>query len=256
MTIYTPYTYLIGWSEHNTWYYGVRFSTKAGCLYESGCHPDELWTTYFTSSRYVKNFIDTYGNPDIIEIRKTFPEDAGKARNWEHKVLRRINAANRDDFLNKSDAISIPSQKGVPKPPGHAEKVGNYHRGKKLSLDTIAKMSKPKGPMSEEGKEARRGPQKKPNPNRHMPKGPSAKKGKTYGPQKNPRKKGEIIQKTLDKYVIMSYDEFIAWMSSFNMYRKDGRPNPNITRAIIARGESIEQYYEKTVKGLNNELTE
>jgi len=58
------------------------------------------------------------------------------------------------------------------------------------------------------------------------------------------QKISDVRKKTVDKYVQMSYDEFIQWMSAFNMYRKDGRPNPNITRAIVARGEAIEQYYE------------
>ena len=75
MSIYIPYTYLIGWSKLNTWYYGSRFALKSNCLYETGCHPDDLFVTYFTSSKYVKNFIKLNGNPDIIQIRKTFPSN-------------------------------------------------------------------------------------------------------------------------------------------------------------------------------------
>ena len=59
-----PYTYLIGWSKLNKYYYGVR--------YAKNCHPSDLWTKYFTSSKYVKQFREENGEPDIIEIRKTF----------------------------------------------------------------------------------------------------------------------------------------------------------------------------------------
>ena len=37
----TPYTYLIGWSNLNKFYYGVR--------YGKGCHPSDLWVKYFGS---------------------------------------------------------------------------------------------------------------------------------------------------------------------------------------------------------------
>jgi hypothetical protein len=89
MSIYTPYTYLIGWSAHNKWYYGVRYSKSSNCLYETGCHPNDLWVTYFTSSVEVKRFIEMKGQPDVIEVRKTF-DDAKSAQDWEDKVLKRL----------------------------------------------------------------------------------------------------------------------------------------------------------------------
>lgn len=94
-----PYTYLIGWKKLNLYYYGVRYATD--------CHPSDLFVTYFTSSSLVKLHIDIYGNPDIIQIRKTFKskEDACK---WETKVLKRLNAVNRLDFLNKTDRPAPP----------------------------------------------------------------------------------------------------------------------------------------------------
>jgi hypothetical protein len=94
----TPYTYLIGWSTQHKYYYGVR--------YAKGCHPSELWETYRTSSRYVKEFAERYGDPDVIQIRKTFT-NINSARHWERRVLRRINAVYRDDFLNRTDNIAI-----------------------------------------------------------------------------------------------------------------------------------------------------
>jgi len=61
-----PYTYLIGWKTQNKWYYGVRFA--------KGCHPNDLWNLYKTSSKHVKKMIEENGNPDIIQIRKIFEE--------------------------------------------------------------------------------------------------------------------------------------------------------------------------------------
>lgn len=137
MPIYQPYTYLIGWSVHNKWYYGVRF---ADYNEKDTANPSELWVTYFTSSKHVQKFREENGDPDIIQVRKTFPNKES-ARLWEHKVLRRIKVTLREDFLNKSDAISIPSQKGIPKPLGHSEKIGNLHRGRKRSEETKRKIS-------------------------------------------------------------------------------------------------------------------
>lgn len=96
--IFIPYTYLVGWSQLDTWYYGVR--------YAKDCNPSELWKTYFTSSKYVEDFRARYGEPDIIEIRKTF-DNVDSARIWEHKVLKRMNVVLNEKFLNKTDNISI-----------------------------------------------------------------------------------------------------------------------------------------------------
>lgn len=48
---------------------------------------------------------------------------------------------------------------------------------------------------------------------------------------------------TLDKYISMTQEEFINWMSKYNMYMVDGRKNNNVTRAILARNEDIGAYY-------------
>lgn len=50
---HVPYTYLIGWSKLNKWYYGSRTAKN--------CHPSELWIKYFTSSKFVKEFRRLYG---------------------------------------------------------------------------------------------------------------------------------------------------------------------------------------------------
>lgn len=93
-----PYTYLIGWTKQKKYYYGVR--------YAKGCKPKELWKSYFTSSKHVKQFREEYGEPDVIQVRKTF-KCSSDARNWENKVLNRIGAKDRIDFLNLTDNKSI-----------------------------------------------------------------------------------------------------------------------------------------------------
>lgn len=98
MSKHTPYTYLIGWSQHNKWYYGVK--------YAKGCHPSQFWRTYFTSSKYVREMRDIHGDPDIIEIRKTF-SNSESARMWEHKVLKRMNVVHNDMWINRNDCESI-----------------------------------------------------------------------------------------------------------------------------------------------------
>lgn len=45
--------------------------------------------------------------------------------------------------------------------------------------------------------------------------------------------------------------EFDTWLSTISKYRKDGRRNSNVTRAIVYRGGDVETYY----KGSDNEFT-
>jgi hypothetical protein len=94
-----PFTYLIKHIPTNKYYYGV--------MYRKGCHPNDLWKKYFTSSKKVKNLIKRCGKKSFIfEIRKTF-KTPQKALNWEYKVLKRLKVIHRDDFLNLTDNKSV-----------------------------------------------------------------------------------------------------------------------------------------------------
>ena len=99
----TPYTYVIGWSHLGVRYYGVRFA--------QGCDPAELWQTYFTSSQHVAQFCELHGDPDVLQIRKTFASTRS-AQVWEHRVLRRLRVTASDQWLNRTDNISIAAQPG------------------------------------------------------------------------------------------------------------------------------------------------
>jgi len=103
MSIYKPYTYLIGWSNLNKYYYGVR--------YAKNCNPNDLWKTYFTSSDIIHEYVDKYGDPDIIQVRKTF-DNHHDAREWESKVLKSLNCAADNRFLNKHNNTAFTPKYG------------------------------------------------------------------------------------------------------------------------------------------------
>jgi len=134
--IYKPYTYLIGWSDHQKYYYGVRYARN--------CHPNDLWVSYFTSSTHVKSFREEYGEPDIIQVRKTFNESID-AREWEIKVLQRMNIPKRKDFLNigifNKIYDGVHPTMGRPLSEEHRKKISNANMGKKHSYESRKKMS-------------------------------------------------------------------------------------------------------------------
>jgi ssDNA-binding Zn-finger/Zn-ribbon topoisomerase 1 len=82
-------------------YYGVR--------YAHDCHPDEFWVKYFTTSNYVAEYRKEHGEPDVIEIRKQFltENSVDDAREWEHRVLKKLDVVKRNDYLNMSDGKGI-----------------------------------------------------------------------------------------------------------------------------------------------------
>lgn len=126
---YVPYTYLIGWSKLNLWYYGSRYiNSKRGIA-----HPTDLWKTYFTSSKYVKRFRQQHGEPDVIEIRKTFVT-AIEARMWEAKVLRRIDAAINIKFINKTNSDGKFSNTGNIHTPKSKNKISEANKGKRKGI--------------------------------------------------------------------------------------------------------------------------
>jgi hypothetical protein len=143
-----PYTYLIGWSKLNKWYYGCRTSKT--------CHPDDLWITYFTSSKHVKKFREQNGEPDIVTVRRIFT-NRSTAVQWEHKVLRRLNAAKRINFLNKTIGDGKYYNAGHPQTERAKQILRELKTGSKLSDEARKKISeskigKKRGPMSAEQK--------------------------------------------------------------------------------------------------------
>ena len=88
---YLSYTYLIGWSKQNLWYYGARWHDKL----KYHRPEDDLWVHYFTSSEYVKETREKHGEPDVIQIRRKFLSKK-EAPIWESKVLTRMKVIESD----------------------------------------------------------------------------------------------------------------------------------------------------------------
>jgi hypothetical protein len=139
---FKPYTYIVGWAKHNKFYYGSRYGVN--------CSPNDLWQTYFTSSKIVHAFREQFGEPDIIQIRKTF-KNRDEAINWEFKVLKKLKVKSNEKWLNI--AVGKPTFFGKkhtlekmkkPKPKGFGEIIKNIHLGKKRNLDTQKKISESK----------------------------------------------------------------------------------------------------------------
>lgn len=86
-----PYTYVVVHKKSGSWYYGVR--TKAGC------QPEDLWSTYFTSSKRVHDLLKQDGKDSFtVAVRRVFSSESD-AILWEHRVLRRI--LGREKCLNE-----------------------------------------------------------------------------------------------------------------------------------------------------------
>jgi hypothetical protein len=121
----------------------VRYADtySRSCLYQTGCHPDDLWKTYFTSSKVVAKYRMEYGEPDVIKIRKTFNTKLA-AIEWEEKVLKRLNVLKNSKWINNNVAGGI---------------VLTEEGRKKISIASKAKLGKVK--LTEEQKAKLRGPQ-------------------------------------------------------------------------------------------------
>lgn len=160
MSIYSqPYTYLIGWTHLNKYYYGVRFA--------KGCKPSDLWVSYFTSSKTVLELRRQEGEPDLIEIRKTF-DCKLSAIAWEEKVLRRMNVLKEDKWLNKNIAGAI-----LP------HDAGKKNKGRKRSQESIEKAIETK---KKNGKPNKRKGMKMPQISAALKGRPNPNKGKKFGP--------------------------------------------------------------------------
>jgi hypothetical protein len=117
-----PFTYLVTHIPSGKKYYGVRF--------KHGCSPSDLWDKYFTSSKEIKKLILESGlSAFAIEIRKTF-DCKEKAREWEHKVLRRLRVYNSDIWLNKTTG-KTPSTKGFIYSEESKRKMSESQKGEK-----------------------------------------------------------------------------------------------------------------------------
>lgn len=131
-----PYCYLVGWSQLGKYYYGRRTAQN--------CDPSEFWTKYFTSSPIVKEYRKKYGEPDIIQIRKTFEGDKRilECCAWECKVLSRIHAARNEKFLNRTNGDLKWDYTGRKRSPEAIEKGRLKLIGREFTKEHCENMSK------------------------------------------------------------------------------------------------------------------
>lgn len=154
--MHQPFTYLIKHKSSGKVYYGVRYAKK--------CHPDDLWTTYFTSSNDIRLLIESDGKDAFeFQIRKIF-RNADKAIKWEKKVLRRMKVIQREDFINRNipgcsmftHSEETKAKMRKPKPAGFGEHLkGNTHWKKMVGVqktkehaENISKGKKGKAPFT------------------------------------------------------------------------------------------------------------
>ena len=92
---YTYYLYHIPTGKK---YYGSRYANKLS-------PEQDLWNVYFGSSDLVDEFVEAHGKDSFVaEVRKTF-ETKEDALIWEDRVLRKLDAPKRDDWLNQSYSL-------------------------------------------------------------------------------------------------------------------------------------------------------
>jgi len=118
----------------NIWYYGVRYAKVKNCLYETGCHPDDFWVSYHTSSDRVQELREAHGEPDVLKIRKTFAT-AEEATAWETRVLERLPLGDDSPWLNVNRAGTPIMTKEI------RLKISESIKGTKRSAETRRKMS-------------------------------------------------------------------------------------------------------------------
>lgn len=164
-----PFTYIIKFKPTNQWYYGVRWAR--------GCSPNDLWTTYFTSSKHIKALIAEHGlNSFHVRVSKIF-NTKEEATKHERRFLLRVKAASNGAFINKRNNMPEFSPNGLkiihhnrlqvetwhdpqlPLPSGWSYGITELHRQNNSKAQTGKtpwnknKKSPPTGPCSETRKE-------------------------------------------------------------------------------------------------------
>ena len=100
----TPFTYFIRHKITKFMYYGSKTSV--------GCRPEDLWTTYFTSSTIIKEIIKNEGK-DIFDVKiSRIFNDKKYCLEHEIKFLVRLDAANNTSWYNQHNGAKNFSTSG------------------------------------------------------------------------------------------------------------------------------------------------
>lgn len=141
-----PFFYIV---EHKT---GVRY---AGIKFSKGCSPDDLLTTYFTSSKRVHSLLQEDPNAfSVVEIKEFDCKDS--LLEYEVSFLKSVNAPYSKDWLNLAagkainpeavkatclEKYGVDNWMKTPDAKGLGFKEGNTYGCFKRSEETRAKMS-------------------------------------------------------------------------------------------------------------------
>lgn len=142
-----PYTYFVLHIPTGSKYYGSK--------YGKGANPDTFWKSggYFTSSVKVKKLLKEYGIGSFkAEVRKVF-ESPDQALNYEYRFLKKVNALDKDEWLNEnlggekfrnfgpaSENALASQRKKKQTPEGNAKRSASL-MGRVISEDTKKRMS-------------------------------------------------------------------------------------------------------------------
>ena len=124
---YLAYTYLIGWTKYDLWYYGLRYKN----IKLKRTPEEDLWIHYKTSSTSVKHMRAFIGDPDYISVDKTF-NSIGDAIDYENRILIEMDVSNNDEWLNRVSnfkSLSLSKEKhplyGIPSTRRKQVKINN-----------------------------------------------------------------------------------------------------------------------------------
>ena len=228
-----PYTYKLIFKPSNQYYYGVRWG--------KGCHPNDLWVKYFSSSKHIHKLIKEYGLGSFdYKIMKTFT-NREEATEHERSLLERVNASKNGNFINKVNNMPDYTRKGLKTI--HHEKldIETYH-DPKLPLPDGWKYGFSKGHIKTMSV-IRKG---KPSHNK-------GKKGKPTGPCTNKRKenirKSRLNTKKLEcPHCNKEYDP-----GNFKRFHGDKcKLNPNIDPEILEKRSKMAKHSMKVQKERGN----
>lgn len=132
----TPFFYII---THK-----VSKKRYAGCKTSKGCHPSQLWSTYFTSSNIINNIIKNEGrNIFSVEIRNIF-NSVDECLTYETNFLKKINASHNQNWFNLHNGDGHFSTGGKTLGPysmSRRKNISNALTGKNKSIEHCKNMS-------------------------------------------------------------------------------------------------------------------
>lgn len=133
MSTYTPFTYVLEFLPTGQFYYGSRTAKN--------CSIEDLWTTYFSSSKIVARLIQEHGKDAFkYRVTRTFKTKLD-ALAWECRFLTRVNARANPKFLNRANGDGkLIGAEGHVRSKEHARNLSLANKGVRRSEETRQRM--------------------------------------------------------------------------------------------------------------------